>query len=209
MWKYLKDNRSLSVLSCLIRGVLTISLLFESLSLCALFTEWWVFTLAQARLCLLPFYQSPSVPFHSILPRSRHCSVFPFIWNKVSSGQAQCTPVFLGSFYLFLSSSPTRLLRNLCNLSSLSLASKVSSVTTIVLCLNARLKIWLIILINSMWAKTRSLLINWTKFVVELYLHFIFLLKSGYTHTRARTCCINFISFVFYFNGYRLWFTYR
>lgn len=108
-WKYLKDDRSrlLSVFSCLIwGGVLTISPLFESLSLCALFTEWWVFTLARARLCLLPFYQSPSVPFHSILPRSRHCSVFPFIRNKVSSGRAQCTPVFLGSLYLFLSSSP-------------------------------------------------------------------------------------------------------
>lgn len=111
-WKYLKDDdaalcRLLSVLSCLIwEGVLTISPLFESLSLCALFTEWWVFTLARARLCFLPFYQSPSVPFHSILPRSRHCSVSPFIRNKVSSGRAQCTPVFLGFLYLFLSSSP-------------------------------------------------------------------------------------------------------
>lgn len=48
---------------------------------------------------------SPSVPFHSILPRSRHCSAVPFIRNKVSSDPAQCTPVFLGSLYLFLSSS--------------------------------------------------------------------------------------------------------
>lgn len=102
----ISEGRLLSVLSCLIwGGVLTISPLFESLSLCALFTEWWVFTLARARLCLLPFYQSPLVLFHSILPRSRHCSVFPFIRNKVSSGRAQCTPVFLGSLYLFLSSS--------------------------------------------------------------------------------------------------------
>lgn len=100
-------STSLCPLSCLIwEGVLTISPLFESLSLCALFTEWWVFTLARARLCFLPFYQSPLVPFHSILPRSRHCSVFPFIRNKVSSGRAQCTPVFLGFLYLFLSSSP-------------------------------------------------------------------------------------------------------
>lgn len=100
-------STSLCPLSCLIwEGVLTISPLFESLSLCALFTEWWVFTLARARLCFLPFYQSPSVPFHSILPRSRHCSVFPFIRNKVSSGRAQCTPVFLGFLYLLLSSSP-------------------------------------------------------------------------------------------------------
>lgn len=100
-------STSLGPLSCLIwEGVLTISPLFESLSLCALFTEWWVFTLARARLCFLPFYQSPSVPFHSILPRSRHCSVSPFIRNKVSSGRAQCTPVFLGFLYLFLSSSP-------------------------------------------------------------------------------------------------------
>ena len=48
---------------------------------------------------------SPSVPFHSILPRSRHCSAVPFIRNKVSSDPAQYTPVFLGSLYLFLSSS--------------------------------------------------------------------------------------------------------
>lgn len=123
-------STSLRPLSCLIwEGVLTISPLFESLSLCALFTEWWVFTLVRARLCFLPFYQSPSVPFHSILPRSRHCSVFPFIRNKVSSGRAQCTPVFLGFLYLFLSSSPpspTRLLRNLCNLSLVHLASTQS-----------------------------------------------------------------------------------
>lgn len=62
---------------------------------------------------------SPLVPFHSILPRSRHCSVVPFIRNKVSSGPAQCTPVFLGSLYLFLSPPPTSdppppLSRNLC-----------------------------------------------------------------------------------------------
>lgn len=69
---------------------------------------------------LLSLDPSPSVPFHSILPRSRHCSAVPFIRNKVSSGPAQCTPVFLGSLYLFLSSARRHplpcppLSRNLC-----------------------------------------------------------------------------------------------
>lgn len=79
---------------------------------------------------------SPSVPFHSILPRSRHCSAVPFIRNKVSSDPAQCTPVFLGSLYLFLSSSalslspPTLpcppLSRNLCAIVAPPAACKIA-----------------------------------------------------------------------------------
>lgn len=69
---------------------------------------------------------SPSVPFHSILPRSRHCSVVPFIRNKVSSGPAQCTPVFLGSLYLFPSppGSPRHPFREIFVLSSLLLLQR-------------------------------------------------------------------------------------
>lgn len=102
-------RRLSSVLSCLIwGGVLTISPLFESLSLCALFTEWWVFTLARARLCLPPFYQS--LPRSHFIPFFRVPAIVPsflLYGIKYQAAGHNVPPVFLGSLYLFLSSSPS------------------------------------------------------------------------------------------------------
>lgn len=112
---------------------------------------------------------SPSVPFHSILPRSRHCSVFPFIQNKVSSGWAQCTPVFLDSLYLFLSSSPAAHVSFAKSLqlivatfridvkSSLCVANRFGSIK--------RRQIENVIPINSTWATNTRSSPNRTKFV--------------------------------------------